>query len=139
MYVIRKVYGMEMLTNLYNIFPKDDEHGADVGSLFYHSIEGPFRCTSLNPITWTKLELSELGVGADAKLEDRDSDIHYNVKHAYHTHMDERGMLVKCYHESKSVVLSIGFWFGTLIAFPLEHFIWEHIPPFSLLTKLLGL
>lgn len=58
---------------------------------------------------------------------------------AYHTHLDERGMLVKCYHKSKAMVLSWEFWFATMITFPVEHGIWDYVPPFSYITKFLGL
>jgi hypothetical protein len=51
-------------------------------------------------------------------------------KHS-HTHTDEKGKLVKCYHECKNQVLSLSFWVMMTIFFPLEHILWEHVPPFS--------
>ena len=57
----------------------------------------------------------------------------------FHTHPNEEGFLVKCYHQSKSVLLSGAFWFGVTISFPLEHFIWEKVWPFKMITHWLGL
>jgi hypothetical protein len=56
-----------------------------------------------------------------------------------HTHVDENGLMVKCYHKSKSALLSGGFWLGLTLGFPLEHFLWEKVWPFKLLTQYLGL
>lgn len=56
-----------------------------------------------------------------------------------HFHEDEQGFLVRCYHKSRAAVLSLGFWVGLTIGFPVEHFIWEKIWPFTLITKWLGL
>ena len=57
----------------------------------------------------------------------------------FHTHLDENGLLVKCYHRSKTVLLSFSFWLGLTMGFPIEHFLWEKIWPFYLLTHGLGL
>jgi hypothetical protein len=57
----------------------------------------------------------------------------------YHTHETEEGTLVKCYHKTKAVMLDAGFWIGTLVAFPLEHFIWEKLPVFRDITAWMGL
>ena len=64
---------------------------------------------------------------------------HTDPLDAFHTHVDERGALVKCYHETKSILLSFSFWLGVTLSFPLEHFIWEKVWPFYMLTELLGL
>ncbi len=56
-----------------------------------------------------------------------------------HYHTDENGFLVKCYHETKSMLTSYSFWIGLTISFPLEHFLWEKVYPFYLITNLLGL
>lgn len=56
-----------------------------------------------------------------------------------HFHKAPDGTLVRCYHECKSTIKSAGFWLGVTISFPLEHFLWEHIWPLSILTKFLGL
>lgn len=57
----------------------------------------------------------------------------------FHTHKDEKGILHKCYHETKSLLGTWQFWIGTLIAFPLEHFLYEKVPPFTFITHWLGL
>jgi hypothetical protein len=56
-----------------------------------------------------------------------------------HFHKDERGVLVRCYHGTKTLLTDYGFWIGLTIGFPIEHFIWEKLWPFTLLTALLGL
>lgn len=56
-----------------------------------------------------------------------------------HYHIDERGFLVKCYHNGKALLLNWQFWTGLTLGFPLEHLIWEKLWPFSVITKLLGL
>jgi len=56
-----------------------------------------------------------------------------------HTHIDERGFIVKCYHKAQGLLTSWQFWLGTFLSFPLEHLLWEKVWPFSLLTKLMGL
>lgn len=56
-----------------------------------------------------------------------------------HTHVDKNGFVVECYHEAKSQLTSVSFWIGITLSFPIEHFLWEKVPPFSWLTKLLGL
>ena len=67
----------------------------------------------------------------DTKSSEKPSNIHF--------HRDEHGALVKCYHRSRSVLLSVEFWLGATLSFPLEHFIWEKVWPFTIITKLLGL
>jgi hypothetical protein len=57
----------------------------------------------------------------------------------FHTHVDERGALVKCYHKSKKLVLSWEFWFASMISFPIEHGIWEFVPPFKYIAKWFGM
>ena len=57
---------------------------------------------------------------------------------APHYH-ESNGVLHACYHQSKSALQSFGFWIGLTIGFPIEHFLWEKIWPFSALTSLLGL
>ena len=47
----------------------------------------------------------------------------------YHTHTDESGKLVKCYHECVNMLKSYSFWIGVTISFPLEHLIWGKILP----------
>lgn len=61
------------------------------------------------------------------------------IKVKSHTHLDQYGRVIRCYHETKAVFLSWGFWVGVTFSFPLEHFLWEKVWPLTLLSKLLGL
>jgi len=56
-----------------------------------------------------------------------------------HSHRNEYGHLVKCYHECKNVLTSLSFWIGLTLGFPLEHWLWENIWPFTLVAKYFGL
>jgi len=56
-----------------------------------------------------------------------------------HTHHDEAGLLVRCYHESKALLLSWQFWVGITCSFPLEHVLWEKVWPFYLISQWIGL
>ena len=56
-----------------------------------------------------------------------------------HTHVTEHGVIVRCYHASKELLLRWQFWAGLTLGFPLEHLLWEKVWPFSLLTKWMGL
>lgn len=55
-----------------------------------------------------------------------------------HTHKDEHGKLVKCYHESVQLLTSWQFWIGMTISFPLEHMLWG-IWPLNLVFEYFGL
>ena len=55
-----------------------------------------------------------------------------------HQHIDEQGLIVKCYHQCKTL-FSWQFWMGTTLGFPLEHFLYEKVWPFKLITVWLGL
>jgi hypothetical protein len=55
-----------------------------------------------------------------------------------HTHRDETGSLVKCYHKTKVLFLSWEFWFASFVGFPIEHAIWE-LSPLRHLTHWLGM
>ena len=57
----------------------------------------------------------------------------------YHFHRSETGVLVRCYHNTRTVLCDYSFWIGLTIGFPFEHFLWERVWPLSFLTKLLGL
>lgn len=57
----------------------------------------------------------------------------------YHTHTTEEGLLVRCYHSSKNTMLSTSFWLGVTLSFPLEHYLYEKVWPFTLVTAWLGL
>jgi hypothetical protein len=56
-----------------------------------------------------------------------------------HYHLDERGLLVRCYHNGRALLTNWQFWAGMTLGFPLEHFLWENVWPFKLITDLLGL
>jgi hypothetical protein len=57
----------------------------------------------------------------------------------FHYHLDENGIIVKCYHNSKLLFTDWKFWLGMTLGFPLEHFLWEKVWPFYLVTQWLGL
>lgn len=60
----------------------------------------------------------------------------------FHTHVNEDGLLVRCYHKCKKATSVLGtwqFWFGMTMGFPFEHFLWEKVPPFSWITHWIGL
>lgn len=54
-----------------------------------------------------------------------------------HFHVNDEGFMVACYHKAKSNYL--GFLIGTTLSFPIEHFLYEKVWPFNLLTKWIGL
>lgn len=63
-----------------------------------------------------------------------------NTKETFHTHVNEDGILIKCYHKSKSAAFTAVMWFlGITVSFPIEHFIWEKIWPFYEISQWLGL
>ncbi|MBV8125687.1 MAG: hypothetical protein JO370_16615 [Paucibacter sp.] len=43
------------------------------------------------------------------------------------------------HQQLRTTVLNLSFWLGLTLGFPLEHFLWEHVWPFKLITKWLGL
>jgi len=56
-----------------------------------------------------------------------------------HTHTDEQGVLVRCYHKT------MGSWkawvlagFIAMTAYPVEHYIWENVAPFNTVAEFLG-
>ena len=59
-----------------------------------------------------------------------------------HYHKNEEGVLIQCYHSCrKSLKDTLGntaFWIGITVSYPLEHFLYEHVWPFSTLTHLIG-
>jgi hypothetical protein len=57
----------------------------------------------------------------------------------FHTHETEDGILVKCYHSSKNTLLSMSFWLGVTLSFPIEHWLWHNVWPFKILAGYLGL
>lgn len=56
-----------------------------------------------------------------------------------HYHKNEDGVLVKCYHACRRVAFTPAFWIGVTVSFPLEHFLWEKVWPFYLITTWMGL
>ena len=54
-----------------------------------------------------------------------------------HYHRDEQGFLVKCYHQAKTNY--VGFIVGTMVSFPIEHYLYEKVWPFYLVSTWLGL
>lgn len=56
-----------------------------------------------------------------------------------HYHQTAVDGVVFCWHKCRSAILSPGFWIGTTLGFPVEHYIWDHIWPFYLITKWMGL
>lgn len=56
-----------------------------------------------------------------------------------HTHPNENGIAVRCYHSCRTALFSWGFWLGVTVSFPFEHLIWEKLWPLNLLTKAWGL
>lgn len=60
---------------------------------------------------------------------------HYTL----HYHETKEGRLVKCYHACKSVLGSYGFWVGTIVSWPIEHYLYAKVWPFKLLSKFMGI
>lgn len=52
-----------------------------------------------------------------------------------HFHMNEQGLLVACYHTAKPTFPFFKWLFVLTVTFPIEHLMWEHLPP---LVKLLA-
>lgn len=57
----------------------------------------------------------------------------------FHFHLNEEGVLVKCYHGTKNLLSDYRFWIGVTISFPLEHALWTKVWPFYYLAESLGL
>ena len=55
-----------------------------------------------------------------------------------HYHKTPNG-LVACLHKCKSCLTDLSFWIGVTVSFPLEHVIWEKIPPFNYIARYFGL
>lgn len=56
-----------------------------------------------------------------------------------HHHLDANGVLRKCWHECRSLLVTWQFWIGVTLSFPIEHFLWERVPPFSYIARLIGM
>jgi hypothetical protein len=83
--------------------------------------------------------MSELDCPAAQKLGKLEVAENEACAKSPHFHRDPRGVVHACYHHCRRVFLDWAFWIGLTVGFPLEHFLWEKVPPFSLLTKWLGL
>ena len=57
----------------------------------------------------------------------------------HHEHIDEHGVLIKCYHKCRNVLTDYAFWIGITISYPLEHLLWEQVPGFSHIAHALGM
>lgn len=57
-----------------------------------------------------------------------------------HYHKDEQGFLVRCYHKGR---LGLKTWILAIClataVFPIEHYVWTHIPPFTNVAEFLGI
>lgn len=60
-------------------------------------------------------------------------------KQEVHAHRSSDGRWVECYHRCRSTLQDSSFWIGVTLSFPIEHFIWEHLWPFNLITHWMGL
>lgn len=56
-----------------------------------------------------------------------------------HTHRTIGGAIIDCYHETTNLLTSWQFWMGMTLGFPLEHYLYEKVWPFRLITEWLGL
>lgn len=56
-----------------------------------------------------------------------------------HYHRTKDGLIVKCYHSGKDLLTDYKFWLGMTIGFPFEHFLYEKVWPFKLVTEWMGL
>ncbi len=43
------------------------------------------------------------------------------------------------HQQLRASVFNLSFWLGLTLGFPFEHFLWEHVWPFKLISKWLGL
>jgi len=56
-----------------------------------------------------------------------------------HAQKKAHGWWAKCLSAAREYLTKPSFWLGISLSFPIEHFLWEKIWPFDVLTKLLGL
>lgn len=52
---------------------------------------------------------------------------------------EKQGVWSRLHHQLRTTVFSLSFWLGLTLGFPFEHFLWEHVWPFKLISKWLGL
>lgn len=43
------------------------------------------------------------------------------------------------HQQLRASIFNLSFWLGLTFGFPFEHFLWEHVWPFKLISKWLGL
>ena len=43
------------------------------------------------------------------------------------------------HRQLQASIFNVSFWLGLTFGFPFEHFLWEHVWPFKLISKWLGL
>jgi hypothetical protein len=56
-----------------------------------------------------------------------------------HYHKTRTGKVIECYHACKSILADYAFWVGTLVSWPLEHYLFSKVWPFKLVAKFLGI
>jgi hypothetical protein len=49
------------------------------------------------------------------------------------------GIWAWAHHQLRTSIFNLSFWLGLTFGFPFEHFLWEHVWPFKLITRWLGL
>jgi hypothetical protein len=50
----------------------------------------------------------------------------------FHFHEVKPGLVVRCYHKCRGLLMQWQFWAGMTLGFPVEHFIWMHVYPLSI-------
>lgn len=60
-------------------------------------------------------------------------------EHLHEVIQTDKGLFAKCYHTGRELLLNWRFWLGLTMGFPLEHMLWEHVPPFNWIAKYLGM
>lgn len=60
-------------------------------------------------------------------------------KQEFHYHEVKPGFVVRCYHKCRGILTNWQFWAGLTLGFPVEHFLYERVPPFVQIARLLGL
>jgi hypothetical protein len=72
--------------------------------------------------------------------DDEYASRYYGIKrNRPHLHTTETGLLVRCYHSTRAVCLRYSFWIGMTVGFPIEHFLYERVPPFTWIAQWMGL
>lgn len=56
-----------------------------------------------------------------------------------HYHKDSDGFFHACYHRTRGVLANWQFWMGMTVGYPFEHYVWEHVRPFTDIMRWLGL